>query len=610
MTMKRFSIAVFLCIIVELISLGTGCSTGSFWHEANQALRMSEDIDQSTAMSSIFYPPDSTDLVPRYMEITAEQTEVQQEKAADAEPPESRGSRLEGNERMIYDLVVPQIQKIAAGERTDTMIEISGDQLLQGKREFTAEDLGQKTLFRNGRITEEAVEAFYSLFNCDYELILDSLETDLPFDLYWFDSVTEGFSGHSEYDGFGEKNVMNVTFADSSSVRTRRVLFPMIYLGFHVAPNYSKNGKAGTFKVDPKKISAAGGASEHARSIVEQARDLTDLEKLETYRDAVCGLTDYNYEAVRDLNRSTQYQNNDPWQVVYVFDGDPGTKTICAGYARAFQLLCDMTQFQDPGIRCNTVTGRKDGQWHMWNVVHMDDGENYLTDLTCCDTGPTATTEAFLKGSGDEDETYRYDKKTRFLFEDSELELSKSDYDEGQFEGKVRLIRTEPEVKLAKTEFIWTGKQIHPKFTVKAGDAGYLTPAEYIVSFGGDAASAGLHRMTVTLKGRFRGSREEEYVIRPAGTDISGVELNDGDFVVRWEEQRLETTGYQLQYGTDQSFEESTKTVDIDHNWIHTEKIKVSDPDQTHYVRIRTVLRNEDGTFCSPWSKGWKIRKK
>ena len=82
MAMKRFSIAVFLCIIVELISLGTGCSTGSFWHEANQALRMSEDIDQSTAMSSIFYPPDSTDLVPRYMEITAEQTEVQQEKAA------------------------------------------------------------------------------------------------------------------------------------------------------------------------------------------------------------------------------------------------------------------------------------------------------------------------------------------------------------------------------------------------------------------------------------------------------------------------------------------------------------------------------------------------
>ena len=339
--------------------------------------------------------------------------------------------------------------------------------------------------------------------------------------------------------------------------------FPMIYLGFHVAPNYSKNGKAGTFKVDPKKISAAGGASEHARSIVEQARDLTDLEKLETYRDAVCGLTDYNYEAVRDLNRSTQYQNNDPWQVVYVFDGDPGTKTICAGYARAFQLLCDMTQFQDPGIRCNTVTGRKDGQWHMWNVVHMDDGENYLTDLTCCDTGPTATAEAFLKGSGDEEETYQYDKKTQFLFEDSELELSKSDYDEGQFEGNVRLIRTEPEVKLAKTEFIWTGKQIHPKFTVKAGDAGYLTPAEYIVSFGGDAASAGLHRMTVTLKGRFRGSREEEYVIRPAGTDISGVDLNDGGFVVQWDEQRLETTGYQLQYGTDQSFEESTKTEDI-----------------------------------------------
>ena len=73
MKRKRFSRAVFSCIIVVVTFLGTGCSAGSFWHEAEQALRISEDIDQSTAVSSIFSPPDSTELVSQYMEITAEQ---------------------------------------------------------------------------------------------------------------------------------------------------------------------------------------------------------------------------------------------------------------------------------------------------------------------------------------------------------------------------------------------------------------------------------------------------------------------------------------------------------------------------------------------------------
>ena len=222
MKRKRFSRTVFSCIIVVVTFLGTGCSAGSFWHGADQAFLMSEDIDHSSSVSSIFFPPDSTELVSQYMEINAEQTEVQHEKAEGPEPLQNRGSRLKGNERVIYDQVVPQIRKIAAGERTDTMIEISGDLLLQGKNEFTAEELGQKTLIRNGRITEEATEAFYSLFNCDYKQVLDSLETDLPYDLYWFDSVTEGFSGHSEYDGFGETNAMTVTSARRGHTKQNR----------------------------------------------------------------------------------------------------------------------------------------------------------------------------------------------------------------------------------------------------------------------------------------------------------------------------------------------------------------------------------------------------
>ena len=50
----------------------------------------------------------------------------------------------------------------------------------------------------------------------------------------------------------------------------------------------------------------------------------------------------------------------DPWQLVYVFDGDPSTNVVCEGYAKAFQYLCDLTRF-DGDVTCRTVSGTMNG---------------------------------------------------------------------------------------------------------------------------------------------------------------------------------------------------------------------------------------------------------
>ena len=51
---------------------------------------------------------------------------------------------------------------------------------------------------------------------------------------------------------------------------------------------------------------------------------------------------------------------------------------VCEGYSKAFQYLCDLSSFSSSKINAYCVSGDN----HMWNLVTMDDGRNYLVDVT------------------------------------------------------------------------------------------------------------------------------------------------------------------------------------------------------------------------------------
>ena len=75
--------------------------------------------------------------------------------------------------------------------------------------------------------------------------------------------------------------------------------------------------------------------------------------------------------------------------MIYVFDGDPLTNVVCEGYSKAFQYLCDHSEFAND-IECDSVTGymqddESEPGRHMWNILHMDDGRNYIADITNSD---------------------------------------------------------------------------------------------------------------------------------------------------------------------------------------------------------------------------------
>lgn len=180
-------------------------------------------------------------------------------------------------------------------------------------------------------------------------------------------------------------------------------------------------------KVNSKAIQNAATAVGNVNAIVSACKDMTDVEKLYAYKEAICRLTDYNFDAAYAVDNDMFDGVEGPWNLVWVFDGNPATDVVCEGYAKAFEYLCNKTAFQSSLINCWCVTGpvtfyNGAGGPHMWNMVTMPDGRNYLVDVTNCDDGDEGNNDYFLlfAVSGDpakgynlpEGSYYGYDNKT------------------------------------------------------------------------------------------------------------------------------------------------------------------------------------------------------
>lgn len=233
-----------------------------------------------------------------------------------------------GNEKKIYRELKASVEKIANGTRRSSVIEVGGLRIsLSG--------------------WEKSVRK-----------VMSYLMMDCPYDLYWFDKNAALVS----VKGYGS-TINTVTFS------------------FTVALEYQGDT---AYMTDSAKIGAAKKAVSNAKTIVEEHAGESDREKLSSYCREICDLVSYNTKAAYS---DMAYGN--PWQLIWVFDGNPSTKVVCEGYAKAFQYLCDLSVFES-GTVCYTVTGvMGDGvnsENHMWNIVTLN-GENYLVDVTNCDTG-------------------------------------------------------------------------------------------------------------------------------------------------------------------------------------------------------------------------------
>ncbi|MCR4776757.1 MAG: hypothetical protein K5869_10325 [Saccharofermentans sp.] len=249
----------------------------------------------------------------------------------------------------IYTYLRGEIEKIAAGEESST--ELSLPDIT-----YSAEDLGVENIYNAGFNTAAAQ------FNNDVDAVIKVLLQACPYELYWFDK-TAGYG--MDYGLSSSSNGITITNA---------------VINLAVAKEYQANGNK--YLVNTTYGASAVAARDNAMAIISEYASLDDYKKLKAYKNRICELTDYN-----DYAAANHPAYGNPWQMIWVFDGNPETTVVCEGYSKAFLFLCLNSTFQDKNIFAITVTGKMDGGDHMWNLVHMDDEQFYLVDVTNCDSG-------------------------------------------------------------------------------------------------------------------------------------------------------------------------------------------------------------------------------
>lgn len=291
----------------------------------------------------------------------------------------------------VYDRVVPELKAIAAGKRGSSVIHVE-----------------------NVSFTVAEISGF------NIKRLMNKLLIDMPYDLYWFDK-TKGVSANYAPYNDGSIAYIELTFGISKD--------------YAVADNASS--------LDTAKTGAATAAAAKAAQVVAENQGKGIYSKLVAYREYITNAVDYNFGAAYTAN----YPYGDPWQLIYVFDGDPNTNVVCEGYSKAFKYLCDLTWTgSDPEVKCYLAVGKMDSEDHMWNIVSIG-GANYLTDITNCDSyadGKFAIgypDQLFLCGAeggvdagytvdipGQRKVLYTYDDKETKDIYDQELVLSETKY--------------------------------------------------------------------------------------------------------------------------------------------------------------------------------------
>ena len=377
-----------------------------------------------------------------------------------------------------------KIKEVAAGNLASTQFSFSNT-WTKTKAEWgiTGE------VISDGALTQQASEAIRAKLGLDALMRKQLLE--MPYELYWYNR-TKGVSMNYSVATSGDNvTVKNLTISMNVS---------QDYARFVSATSYNP------FEADTAKTKAVADTPKKAQAVVDAHAGETDYQKLVSYREYIKGEVSYNTGAA-----GGGYPYGDPWQLIYVFDGDPDTNVVCEGYAKAFQYLCDLTfQNQEGRPSSALVSGKMDNGNHMWNVVAIG-GRNYLVDVTNCDTGSIgAPDQLFLCGAAEnvvgkqytvtlgKTIVYVYDEKTVESYAPEHLKLSPVAYDPNavsapSVSGKVQSYNPNA---AATVKLVQNGAVKYTATTATSSGSGQ---AEQNFSF--DTVAAGTYDLVVTKPG-------------------------------------------------------------------------------------------------------------
>ena len=268
---------------------------------------------------------------------------------------------------------------------------------------------GNRTRTDNIQLTLSS--SAYQQIKAQWKNIAAYVYVDCPFDCYWWDRS-------SSYSG--RKNGDNIFFTFSLPVNSSYQL--------------------STYSLNPTKVQSAKKAAANAKKIAAEATG-SDYDKLLYFANKICELAEYNYDAY--TSSETVW---DAYRMVWIFDGNKNTKTVCEGYALAFQYLCDNAKLFHAKSRyvSGNVAQTGGSGSHAWNVVTYN-GKNYFVDVTHGDImdDNSMDLQHFMRGAtgsvssgytiklvydySHPSKKYTYDDRTKTLYSTRLLELESKD---------------------------------------------------------------------------------------------------------------------------------------------------------------------------------------
>jgi len=433
------------------------------------------------------------------------------------------GDYLPAESRRVYNALGAEIEKIAKNGGTAKFTVpspgIESDYISESQ-------LGMSIIDANGYLSTAACEKAMKMAGLDYsaDAVFNALLVDFPYDLYWFDK-TIGYSF-----SYPVQVYQNRVTGELSLRIEKNISYSFT---FTVARAYRQTAND-NLTVSAALAQGTQTAVQNAKAIVAKAEseDLKDFEKLQFYTDAICALTSYNEAAIADP--ATAY--GDPWQLIYIFDNDTSNQVVCEGYSKGFQFLCDLSTFKSDKVESYIVTGLMGGGTgaggHMWNVVTMEDGKNYLVDVTNCDDGTIgAPYGLFLVGpdsgtvdtqytfdfeftSGTASIYYEYDDDTRATYTKQDLTLAEEDY-------VPSYDLADTEITINPTSYTYDGAAKEPAVTVTYRGTELVKDTHYTVEYQNNI-DAGTAKVVLTGVGVFSGKVEKEFTINPQPLTLTG----------------------------------------------------------------------------------------
>lgn len=335
------------------------------------------------------------------------------------------------NNEKLYKYLVKKVNAIDHGSTSSTLINVPMSVFGMNKT-VTKKQLGVSKLTKNGYVPTTVETKLLKYLKIDISAVMEKLYYSIP-EMYWYDYYDQRWtlSNASNY------RLQCYVTANSIRYYTKS---GSIQIKMAVGREYGSN-----YKVSNTGRTLFSLAKDNAKRIVSAASGLSDYNKIMYYKNIISQITAYDNDAMTHYKKSQIAQ----WELINVFDGDANTKVVCEGYAKAFQYLCNLTKWTSNTysemVSGQVKAGSDDAYAHMWNIVHYN-GNNYVVDVTNCDTDDANVSENYLFMVANSSNvttsytipvtinnsltnvTYAYDNDTLVCYKTSDLKLATSNY--------------------------------------------------------------------------------------------------------------------------------------------------------------------------------------